>query len=70
MTTETPYPTTERELYDDGITSTVPKWHAERLIKLAGLEKDSRGMYGGKYWHHEEALRHALMEIAESHDGR
>ncbi len=65
-TQEAPYPTTEREWYDDGITITIPKWHANRLLQLAGLERDASGRYGGKYWEVDEALRHAALEIAET----
>lgn len=50
----------------DQITTHIPRYHAEILLRIAGLEKAENGRYGGRYWEIDEALRQALLEIADA----
>jgi hypothetical protein len=49
------------------VTVTVTRSVALALVRIAGdLEPDDRGRYGGLYWQLDEALRVALVALAEA----
>jgi hypothetical protein len=52
---------------DEGITAyCIPAKTADTILRIAGLEKKDNGKFGGIYWEKDEALRMAIIEIAEN----
>lgn len=56
-----------RDAGDEGMTVYgIPAQTADRMLELAGLEKEANGRYGGRYWEKEEAVRAAIITVADS----
>lgn len=51
--------------WNTDVTTTVTRSVALALVKIAGLEPDERGRYGGEYWQLDEALTVAIVRVAE-----